>query len=224
MTADTDLVAMPKAGQVDLGDGDRIASYVAAALGVSLTALLSTAGAAGGSYGAEASLGDPALNDALSRQAIWERYYARVLRVMGLKDDSGVQIRFHKMSEDPAYRTLSGLVLAFQTGAINQEEFRTAVLELMDVKKTTDELPKPNAFTGAETTNPDLAAQNQMKIAQMNQANQLKVAKVNATAPKAAVAGPASAAPGQGQTGKVGKGLNPGNELRNNETKPGTGK
>jgi hypothetical protein len=26
MTSDTDLVAMPKAGQVDLGDGDRIAS------------------------------------------------------------------------------------------------------------------------------------------------------------------------------------------------------
>lgn len=223
MTADTDLVAMPKAGQVDLGDGDRIASYVAAALGVSLTALLSTAGAAGGSFGAEASLDTPAQNDALSRQAIWENYYERVLRVMGIKDDAGIKVVFHAIQEEPSFRRLQAIATAFQTGALNQEEYRTAALEVLDIKATTTELPKPNAFTGAESTNPDLAANNAMKIAQMQQQNALKIAKTNATAPAPQAGnGPASATPAQGKTGKVGALHDGDNTLRDISSKPGT--
>lgn len=212
MTSDTDLVAMPKSGQVDLGDGDRIASYVAAALGVSLTALLSTAGAAGGSFGAEASLDTPSQNDALSRQNIWSDFYRRVLRVMGIKDDA-VRVAFKSISEDPTYRTLTGAALAFQTGAINQTEYRNLVLDRLDVKPTTTDLPQPNEFTGAQTVNPDLPAENSLKIAKMGQDNQLKIAAQNAKA---------KAVPSQGNSGAVGGGLNAGNELRDNENKPGT--
>lgn len=222
MTADTDLVAMPKSGQVDMADGDRIASYVAAALGVSLTALLSTAGAAGGSFGAEASLDVPTQNNALARQDIWvSNYYKRVLKVMGLKDDAGIDIRFRTITEDPVFRTLGGASIAFQTGAINQQEYRDLVLKSLDVKPTTNELPQPNGFTGAETTNPDLAAQNQLKIATMNAQVQKanNAAAGNATKP----ADRPNPIPSQGNTGKAGKALNPGNEIRNATKKPGTG-
>ena len=228
MTADTDLVAMPKSGQVDMADGDRIASYVAAALGVSLTALLSTAGAAGGSFGAEASLDVPTQNNALARQDIWvTNYYQRILKVIGLKDDAGIEVRFRTITEDPVFRTLGGASIAFQTGAINQQEYRNLVLQSLDVKPTTTSLPTPNGFTGAETTNPDLAAQNQLKIATMNS----KIAKDNSAASGQATkpvnptqdGSRPNPIPSQGNTGKAGKALNPGNELRNTSKKPGTG-
>lgn len=164
MTNDTDLVAMPKSGQVDLGDGDRIASYVAAALGVSLTALLSTAGASGGSYGAEASLEPATMNNVLARQNVWIDFYRRILDVMGVKDS---ETRFKQVVEDPAYRTLQGLQMAFTTGAIFQDEYRKKALEQFDLENLhgVDEMPKPNAFTGAKTTDPDLAAKAQIDMA-----------------------------------------------------------
>jgi hypothetical protein len=153
MTNDTDLVAMPKAGQVDLGDGDRIASYVAAALGVSLTALLSTAGASGGSYGAEASLEPATMNNVLARQNVWiDGFYRRILAAMGMRD---VEVRFRPVVEDPAFRTLQGLTLAVTSGAIFQDELRDKVLEQLDMENLHgSDLPKPNAVHRREDHRP----------------------------------------------------------------------
>src|SRR5690606_6967356 len=46
MTEGTDLVSVPRAGSVNMKDGQTIASYVAASLGVSLVALLADPGSA----------------------------------------------------------------------------------------------------------------------------------------------------------------------------------
>jgi hypothetical protein len=131
---------------------------------------------------------------------------------MGVKDDA-IRVAFKSIAEDPTYRTLTGAALAFQTGAINQQEYRNLVLDRLDVKPTTDELPTPNEFTGAQTVNPDLPAENSLKIAKMGQDAQLQIAAQNAKA---------KPVPSQGNSGAVGSGLNGGNELRDNENKPGT--
>jgi hypothetical protein len=221
MTSDTDLVAMPKAGQVDLGDGDRIASYVASALGVSLTALLSTAGASGGSFGAEASLEPSTQNDALARQAIWLDYFKRVMRALGIPKE--ITVRFRQISADPAYRTLQGLTIAYNNGGIHQEEYRAAILEHMDIQSLKDELPEPNEFTGAKSTNPDLATNNTVKIAQMQIDAQKANLQTQVRAQKAAAAAaPATANGGQGQSTGVGKISDGDNSARDSQTKPGT--
>jgi hypothetical protein len=146
MTEGTDLVAMPRSGQVDMKDGQTIASYVASALGVSLVALLSDPGAASGSYGAAASLDGPSANTARARQALWKRFYSRIYRAIGL---SGVEISFPKISEDPTYRIAQTLALGMAGGALFQDEFRSAFIEATDVHPlhALTDLPEPSPFT-----------------------------------------------------------------------------
>jgi hypothetical protein len=242
MTSDTDLVAMPKAGQVDLGDGDRIASYVAAALGVSLTALLSTAGASGGSFGAEASLDAPQQNDALARQAVWkDALYDRILEALGFPDE--IEIDFRTITEDPAFRTAQMLTLAFQTGAIHQDEYREQMLELSDIEPLHAEgdLPTPNGFTGAQQTNQDEIAKGQLDlskqqldlakkqaadqaaVAKQNAANQVEIQKHQINTNAKLIKDGVNPNPSQGSSGRVGKLADGDNTNRNADKKPGTG-
>lgn len=130
MTDGTDLVAMPRAGQVDLKDGQQLAAYVASALSVSLVALLSDPGAASGSYGAAASLDGPSANSARSRQALWVDFYKRVYRAMGVK---AITPNFPKISEDPIFRQAQTIGLGRSFGLVYQDEARQAFLELTDI-------------------------------------------------------------------------------------------
>lgn len=229
MTQDTDLVAMPKSGQVDLADGDRIASYVASALGVSLTALLSTASAAGGSYGAEASLDTPQQNAALARQAVWrDEFYRRILAAMGMPPE--ISVIFRSITEDPAYRSVQTLTLAFQTGAIFQDEYRDTLLDLADIEPLhpEEELPTPNAFTGAQQTNIDAIAQagidlqkDTLDLQKKQAADQAKIQQQQVSVAKQQAQN--NPLPKQGNSGGVGK-MNQGdNTNRDQAHKPGTG-
>lgn len=145
-TEGTDLVSMPRAGQVDMTDGNTIAAYVASALEVSLVAILSDPSSASGSYAASASLDGPSANSARARQRLWEHFYKRIYRVLGVKD---VVVNFPKIAEDPIYRQAQTLQIGHANGGIFQDEFRAAFLEATDVVPLhpIDELPEATPFT-----------------------------------------------------------------------------
>lgn len=148
MTEGTDLVSMPRAGSVNMKDGQTMASYIAAALRVSVVALLSDPGAAGGSFGASAALLPSEANTTRARQSRWANFYERCWRAIGL---SGVIADFPKLSEDPIHRQNQSLALGFEKGAIHQDEYRAAFIEANDITPLHEDLPKPTEFTVAAT-------------------------------------------------------------------------
>lgn len=205
MTEGSDLVAMPRAGQVDMKDGNTIAAYVASALEVSLVALLSDPSAASGSYGAAATLDGPSANSARARQRLWEDFYKRVYRVLGIKD---VVVNFPVINTDPIYRTMQTLQIAFAYGAVHQDEFRQAVFEATDLVPLhdLDDLPEPSPFT--------IAAQYSLEATE----------KEEAAAEREADAALAAAnVQGQGRSNGVGASKG-NNDLRDGDSKPGTNK
>lgn len=203
MTAGTDMVSVPRAGQVDMKDGQAIAGYVASALEVSLIALLSDPGTASGSYGAAATLDAPSANSARARQALWIKFYKRIYRAIGLKD---IEVSFPKIAEDPIYRTGQMLQAGFASGAIHQDEYRAAFLKLTDVVAIhpESEVPEANVFTTAAKFS--IEAQ---KIEQE-------------AADRESEAAAAAAVSGQGQGDGIGASAG-NNDLRDRETKAGTG-
>lgn len=209
MTEGTDLVSMPKSGQVDMKDGQAIASYVAAALGVSLVSLLQDAGTASGSYGAAASLDGPSANSARARQALWVSFYQRIYRVVGIKK---INVNFPKLSEDPIFRDAQTLALLFSSGAIHQDEFREAALELRDIKSLHDEVPGANIFTKAAQYSLEAVA------AEEKQEQDQVAGLPTYTAPSAA-----QTATGKGQATGVGALSDGDNGARDQAAKPGTG-
>lgn len=202
MTEGSDITAMPRAGQVNMKDGQAIAAYVASALEVSLIALLSDPGTASGSYGAAATLDAPTANSARARQALWIKFYKRIYRAIGIRD---IVVSFPKIAEDPIYRTGQMLQGGFASGAIHQDEYRSAFLELTDVVALHDvsELPEANPFT--------TAAQYSLEA----------IAKEERAA-EAEAKNAAAAITGQGQADGIGRSED-NNDLRNNEARPGTG-
>lgn len=130
--------------QVNFNNGQALAAMVATSLGLSVVALLSSPGAASGSYGAAASLDGPTLIGMVSVQEQWRMFYKRILRHVGSKD---AEVEFPSIESDPVYRQIASLALAFTSGAITQKEFRSAVLDLMDIRDADpNSLPKPSAF------------------------------------------------------------------------------
>lgn len=202
MTEGTDLVAMPKSGQVDMKDGQTIAAYVASALEVSLVALLSDPSAASGSYGAAATLDGPSANSARARQALWQAFYKRIYRVLGVKD---VIVNFPVINVDPIYRTMQTLQIAFAYGAVHQDEFRAAVLEATDIIPLHDDLPEPSPFTTAAQFSSEALAKEEA-AAEREADAALQAANVQ----------------GQGQSNGTGVGSGS-NDLRDSGRTPGTG-
>lgn len=207
MTEGTDLVSMPKAGQVDMTDGNTIAAYVASALEVSLVALLSDPSAASGSYGAAATLDGPSANSARARQKLWEDFYKRVFRVLGAP--KGVTVNFPKIQEDPIYRTAQTLQIGMAYGAIHADEFRAAYLEATDVVPLhpIDEIPEPSPFSAAAQFSAEALAKEE-EAAQREADSALAAANVQ----------------GQGVSKPNGTALGSDNTNRDASRKPGTSK
>jgi len=197
MTTDTDLVAMPKSGQVNMRDGLAIAGYVASALEVSLIALTSDPGSASGSYGAAATLDGPTANSARARQQLWQSVYRRIYRAMGVQK---ITVNFPKIAEDPAYRVAQTLTMGFAGGAFHQDEYRAAMLEATDVVSLHDDVPDATVFTIAAKFSAEA----------MQQAEE--EAQLSAQ----------SAVNGQGQANGIGSSAG-NNDLRDSDATPGTG-
>lgn len=144
----SELASLPANGsQVDFGNGRPIASLVASALGVSVVALLADPGAAGSSYGAAQTLDFPTIRVMSMSQASWVLFFEQVLQDFGMKKD--FEVTFPAIETDAVYRQLTSLTMSFTTGAINQREYRAAVLSLLDIPEpdAADDLPQVSEFT-----------------------------------------------------------------------------
>lgn len=132
-----DLSSLPRANAIDLGTGRPLASMVAAALEVSVVALLSDPGASG-AYGTAQTLDVPTVKAMESRQFVWTNFYKRVLKFIGAKE---LEVNWPKIETEPSQRLMQALALARETGAIWDDEYREAVIETLDVPKLHDTVP-----------------------------------------------------------------------------------
>lgn len=194
MTEGTDLTAMPRAGQVNMRDGQAIAGYVASALGVSLIALLSDPGTASGSYGAAATLDGPSANSARARQALWINFYQRIYRLIGVSkgtEKGQISISFPKLNEDPLFRQIQTVTLARATGGLWADEYRDYVLSSMDITSLHDDSPATEDYAQAQNA---LGYLSMLQAAETAQAAQAAAASgdVNSAQGKSGVVGDTS--------------------------------
>lgn len=128
--ADMELASLPRtSNSVDLGNGKPLAAMVAAALEVSVVALMSDPGTSG-AYGVAQTLDIPTTKAMQARQRLWELYLERVMRFFGQRE---VEVKWPKMETESSYRMVQSLALAYEAGAIWQDEMREAVMDELDV-------------------------------------------------------------------------------------------
>lgn len=127
--ADMELSSLPKGGSVDLSDGRALAAMVASALEVSVVTLMSDPGSSG-AYGTAQTLDVPTIKAMQARQKLWEAFFKRVLKFMGARN---VGIKWPKMESEATYRQVQAVALAYEAGALWDDEFRNAILDELDV-------------------------------------------------------------------------------------------
>jgi len=127
--ADMELSSLPRAGSVDLSSGRALAAMVASALEVSVVTLMSDPGSSG-AYGTAQTLDVPTIKAMQARQKIWEQLFKRVLKFMGARN---VSVKWPKMESEATYRQIQAISLAYEAGALWEDEFREAVLDELDV-------------------------------------------------------------------------------------------
>ncbi len=128
--ADMELASLPRtSNSVDLGNGKPLAAMVAAALEVSVVALMSDPGTSG-AYGVAQTLDVPTTKAMQARQRLWELYLDRVMRFFGQRETT---VKWPKMETESSYRMVQSLALAYEAGAIWQDEMRAAVMDELDV-------------------------------------------------------------------------------------------
>lgn len=132
-----ELASMPRSNTVDLGTGRPLASMVASALEVSIVALLSDPGSSG-SYSSVQTLDIPTMKAMEARQAVWTQFYMRILDFIGVQEPT---VNWPKIEVEQTQRMMQAYALARETNAIWDDEYREAVIELLDVPKLHAETP-----------------------------------------------------------------------------------
>ncbi len=139
-----ELSSMPRSGStVDLTNGRPLGSMVASALEVSVVALLSDPGTSG-AYGTAQTLDVPTVKAMEARQQVWTMFYRRVFKFLGANMDT-LQINWPKIETEPSQRMTQALALAYESGALWDDEYREAILEVLDVAKLHDAPPRVDA-------------------------------------------------------------------------------
>ena len=131
--SDMELSAMPRGNNINLTDGRPLGSMVASALEVSVVALLSDPGTSG-AYGTAQTLDVPTVKAMEARQQSWTLFYKRVLNFLGAKADA-LEVNWPKIETEPSQRLTQALALAYEGGAIWQDEYRQAIIEVLDVPR-----------------------------------------------------------------------------------------
>lgn len=148
-------VGVPSA-QVNFNNGQPLAAMSATSFGVPVIALLSSPGATGGSYGAATTLDTPTIKGMKAVQDQWKLFYQEILADLG---SPNAEITFPNISQDETYRENQSIGAAYADGRLWQDEAREATLQLLDVKKLHDEMPKPDEFNAgadpADDSNPE---------------------------------------------------------------------
>jgi hypothetical protein len=167
---------------------------VASALEVSVVTLMSDPGSSG-AYGTAQTLDVPTIKAMQARQQIWEQLFGRVLRFFGAGSKAGV--KWPKMEQEATYRQVQAISLAYEAGALWEDEYREAILDELDVVPMHKNI-SPAAQAKVDGLDPNTG----------NGTND--PGNSNDT--------PASS--GQGQSGAVGKMSNSDNSLRNMDNQP----
>jgi hypothetical protein len=121
---------------------------VASALEVSVVALLSDPGTSG-AYGTAQTLDVPTLKAMEARQHVWTLFYKRIMNFIGAKE---VEINWPKIETEPSQRMTQALVLAHESGALWDDEFREAIIETLDIKKLHPEVPTAGSTSSGSST------------------------------------------------------------------------
>lgn len=139
---DMELSSLPRtSGTIDLTNGRPLASMVATALEVSVVALLSDPGSSG-AYGTAQTLDVPTLKAMEARQHVWTSFYKRIMLFMGARPQD-IEINWPKIESESSQRLTQALALAYESGAIWQDEYREAIVETLDVPKLHSGPPVP---------------------------------------------------------------------------------
>lgn len=155
----TDMLPMPARGsEVSFENGRALASEVAAALGVSVVALLSDPGAAGSSYGSAQTLDSPTILGMTALQNSWKEFYETILNDIDGKGKK-IEVKFPTIDSDPEYKQLASVAQAQALGQLYQEEAREKALDLLDIRNPKPGLPVPDEFNTAHLTPQDAAKQ-----------------------------------------------------------------
>lgn len=166
-----DIKALPATGsQVNFNNGQPLAAMVASSLGISVIALLSSPGAAGGSYGAAATLDAPTLIGMEAIQDTWAIFFSAVLQDRGSKD---AKAEFPAIETDPVYRQIGAAAQALSVGGLTQQEFFDLTHDLLDIgEPSKGKLPGPDWFNaGAAVVAAEMAAMQAEKDAERVAAN-----------------------------------------------------
>ena len=191
MGSDMELNSLPRTNSVDLSSGRALAAMVASALEVSVVTLMSDPGSSG-AYGTAQTLDVPTIKAMQARQQIWNEMFSRVLRFFGASNKAGV--KWPKMEQEATYRQIQAISLAYEAGALWEDEYREAVLDELDVVPMHKSISpmaqaKLDGLDGSDSSNDN-----------------------NSTS--------APASSGQGQSGAVGRMSNSDNTLRDMDDQP----
>lgn len=142
--------------QVNFNNGQPLAAMVASTLGISVIALISSPGAAGGSYGAAQTLDKPTVIVMKSIQDMWAFFFIRIFKYLKSNDAT---VEFPSIDNDPVYRQIASILQAYQMDMLHQEEARDMVLDLLDVALVKTGLPEALSRQKQEIGNDPLARQ-----------------------------------------------------------------
>lgn len=141
MAAGADLSAIPRAGSdVNFNNGQPLAAMIAASLGVSVIALIASPGAAGGSYGAAATLDFPTIRVMQSVQDSWIVFFREVLITLR---SPKAEVSFPSIETDPVYRELAVMAQMVELGMLHREEGRDLALQRLDITNPKPGMPEP---------------------------------------------------------------------------------
>lgn len=135
--SDGDFSPLTTAGKgYDFNSGRPLAAGIAAALEVSLVGLLSDPGAGGGaSSGTAQTLDPPARATAEMRRQVWNDFYERIFRHMGLVGTLDLDVTWKDLAEEQIHRQLQAITVAWNSGLFKDtviQGLMAAVLNIND--------------------------------------------------------------------------------------------
>jgi hypothetical protein len=163
MGADVDLTPMTRGSGYDFDSGKSLAAMIASGLEVSIVALLADPSSSG-SYGTAQTLDTPTMKAMQSRQNIWSLFFKRILRFAGAPDN--INVTWPSIEVEPTHRMVQALAMAWESGILNEDEYRAAIVDILDIVESDSSAPTgvmlPNnlkyAATKTNDANPEGAA------------------------------------------------------------------
>jgi hypothetical protein len=138
MGADVDLTPMTRGSGYDFESGKSLAAMIASGLEVSIVALLADPSSSG-SYGTAQTLDTPTMKAMQARQNVWSLFFKRILRFAGAPDN--ISVTWPSIEVEPTHRMVQALAMAWESGILNEDEYRAAIVDILDIVETDSSAP-----------------------------------------------------------------------------------